>query len=307
MADSNYDVIVIGAGITGLAAACSTARKGLKTASIEVSIFGGLVININELEGNVAGSGADLASSLMMEIAELGVESLSEKVTHILREADRLVVKTDAGSYCARAVIIASGATLKPLGVPGEAEFENKGISHCADCDGPLYRGQEVVVVGGGDSALQEALVLSRTCKLVYLVHRRESFRARQHFVDAVNACDNIIPVWGSVVETIIGGDSVEKIRVRNVDTSAVSHITCSGVFPYIGLQPACDFAPRELGRDATGFLITDPSLQTEMLGLFAAGAARAGYGGQLLHANAEGEAAGLAASLLLAVDSEVM
>ena len=107
MADSNYDVIVIGAGITGLAAACSTARKGLKTASIEVSICGGLVININELEGNVAGSGADLASSLKMEIAELGVESLSEEVTHISREADRLVVKTDAGSYRARAVIIA--------------------------------------------------------------------------------------------------------------------------------------------------------------------------------------------------------
>jgi thioredoxin reductase (NADPH) len=292
MADSNYDVIVIGAGITGLTASKQAVQSGLKTANIEALMFGGLVVNINELDGDTPGSGTDLASNLMMEISDLGVENLSETVTAIARDGDQLSVTTDAGTHRARAVIIASGAKLKRLGIPGETEFEYKGVSQCADCDGPMFKDTEVVVVGGGDSALQEALVLAEYCKRVHLVHRGAKFRARQHLVDALAKHDNIVPVWNSVAEEILGDKMVDKVRVRDIATKVTTDIACTGFFAYIGLQPACDFAPAELARDANGFLVTDAALQTKIPGLYVAGAVRAGYGGLLTHAIAEGNAA---------------
>jgi len=297
MADSHYDLIVIGAGITGLTAAKHALQSGLATANIEALMFGGLVLNINELDGETHGSGSDLASNLMMEISDLGAANLSETVTAIAREGRELSVTTDAGTHRARAVIVASGARLKRLGIPGEAEFEYKGVAQCADCDGPMYKGQEVVVVGGGDSALQEALVLARFCERVHLVHRGRQFRARRSLVDAIAARDNIVPLWNSVAEEILGSDMVEKVRVRNIASNAASDIACSGFFAYVGLEPACEFVPAEVARDASGRLVTDAALQTALAGVYAAGAVRAGYGGRLTHAVAEGQAAARAVS----------
>ena len=296
----NYDVIVIGAGITGLTAAKHTMKSGLKTANIEALMFGGLVVNINELDGEIAGSGTDYASNLMMEISELGVENMSETVAGIARNGNGFTVTTDAGTHGARAVIVASGAKLKRVGIPGEAEFEYKGVSQCADCDGPMYKDEEVVVVGGGDSALQEVLVLAEFCKRVHLVHRDAKFSARQHLIDAIAKHTNIVPVFSSVAEAITGGQMVEKVRVRNVASNATSDIACAGFFAYVGLQPVCDFVPAEVARDAGGALVTDASLQTKMPGLFAAGAVRAGYGGMLTHAIADGETAAKGAKAAL-------
>ena len=298
MADSKFDVIVIGAGITGLTAAKHAAQSGLTVASVEALLFGGLVININELDPGLPGeqvSGTDLASNLMAEISELGVESLSETVTALTRNGDQLTVTSDAGTHLARAVIVASGAKLKRLGIPGEAEFEYKGVSQCADCDGPMYKDEDVVVVGGGDSALQEALVLAHFCKSVHLVHRGAKYRARQDLIDAVAARDNIRPLWNSVAEEIVGAEMVNMVRVRNVGAERRSEIPCAGFFAYIGLEPNCAFVPPAVKRDEHRALVTDATLQTSIPGLFAAGAVRAGYGGLLTHAVAEGKAAAAA------------
>ncbi len=292
MPDSKFDVIVIGAGITGLTAAKYAAQRGFATANIEALLFGGLVININELDGEPHGSGTELASNLMMEASDLGAANIAETVTALAREGDLLSVVTDAGRHRARAVIIASGARLRRLGIPGEAEFEHRGVSQCADCDGPMYKDQDVVVVGGGDSALQEALVLAGFCRRVHVVHRGTQFRARRHLADAVAARNNIHPLWNTVADEILGAEMVTRVRVRNVLDGVTTEIPCTGLFAYIGLEPRCEFAPPEIQRDVNGGLMTDASLQTAMPGVFAAGAVRAGYGGLLTHAIAEGDAA---------------
>jgi thioredoxin reductase (NADPH) len=290
---SAFDVIVIGTGITGLTAAKAAAQRGLKTAVVESMMFGGLVININELEpapASAPASGTEFASNLMMEISEQ-VENISATVTALTREANGITVATDAGNHSARAVIIASGAKLKRLGIPGEGEFEGRGVSQCADCDGPMYKDQEVVVVGGGDSALQEALVLSQFCRRVHLVHRGTKFSGSAHLIEKVAAQKNILPIWQSVAEEVRGSDAVTAVRIKN-SQGASSEIPSTGFFAYVGLEPTCEFAPGEIKRDERGFLMTDAALATGMAGVYAAGAVRSGYGGLLEHAIADGQTA---------------
>lgn len=303
MPDSKFDLIIIGTGITGLTAAKHAVQSGLATAVMESLMFGGLVININELEPAPPGasaSGSELASNLMMEVTELGATNLNETASALSHDGDLLSVTTDAGTHCARAVIVASGAKLKRLGIPGETEFEGGGVSQCADCDGPMYTDEEVVVVGGGDSALQEALVLANFCKQVHLVHRGAKFSARQHLIDAVAGRGNIHPVWNTVAEEVLGTQMVEKIRVRNTADGTTREIPSAGFFAYIGLEPVCEFMPPEIKRDSAGFLITDASLQTTMAGVYAAGAVRAGFGGMLTDAMADAQTAVTAARAAL-------
>ncbi len=284
MSQQTFDVIVIGEGVAGLTAAYALAKDGLKVATLEAQLFGGLVININELDpapDERAVSGAEFAAELMQANAELDVTSVQEAVTALGNAGEINQAVTAGAIYGARHIIVASGARLRKLGIPGEAEFEGRGVSQCADCDGPMYQGEDVVVAGGGDSALQEALVLARFCRKVHLVHRGGSFRARKHFVEQVNANPKIATIWNATVEQIAGSRMVETVCVKLGD-GRIQEIPCAGVFVYIGLAPNSEFLPARIARNDAGFVVTDDALQTTLPGVWAIGAVRSGYGGLL-------------------------
>jgi thioredoxin reductase (NADPH) len=283
MTTSAFDVIIIGEGIAGLTAAGALAKKGLSTATFEQQIFGGLVLNVNELDpappGGEAG-GAAFASELTGANADAGVTSIQEPVTALAAGDGAYTVTTGSGSYRARQVIIASGASLKALGVPGEAEFEGRGVSKCADCDGPMFQNETVAVIGGGDSALQEANVLTHYCGKVILIHRGTAFRAQQRFIEQVNANDKIEQRFGCTVDAILGGQMVEKLRIKTAAGS--EDIAVAGVFAYIGLEPNTAFVPDAVKRDGQGRLVTGDTLETALPGVWAIGAVRSGCGGSL-------------------------
>jgi thioredoxin reductase (NADPH) len=284
---STHDVIVIGEGVSGLSAAGTLAQAGLKVATIEGQLFGGLIINVNELDPAPEGqptSGAELAAGMMQANAEAGVTSIQEPVTLLRHNGDLKEIVTASGSYRARRVIVASGARLKKLGVPGESEYEGRGVSQCADCDGPMYQNEEVIVVGGGDSALQEALVLAQYCRRVNLVHRHDTFIGTPHFVKQVQSNDKIRVIWNATVQAIDGSKMVEKAQLKHAD-GRTEELPCAGVFAYIGLEPNVEFLPDEVERDANSFLRVNDALETNVAGVFAIGAVRGRFGGTLVDA----------------------
>jgi thioredoxin reductase (NADPH) len=298
---AKYDLIVVGEGVTGLACARHAASLGLKTATAEGNLFGGLVINIGELEGyDESGSGVDLASALMEANAAAGVENLGANVTGIEPAGDAVRVQTEAGEHSARAVVIASGARLNKLGIPGEEAFDHRGVSQCADCDGPMFQGEHVVVVGGGDAAFQEAHALSQYAGQVTILMRGAKPRARPELVEKVRALGNVTLRSGISVQTIEGADTVNGVSVRRADGQQ-ERIGCAGVFVFVGLTPNSECAPAGVVRNAAGAIETDASMQTAVPHVYAAGAVRAGYSGKLVDAVREAREAAESAARALA------
>ena len=219
----SFDIFVIGAGVAGMKAAEEAVKRKLRVGIAEEGMFGGLIMNINHLHPGAEGlpeSGGELAADMMTSVADLGVETLMAPVTAVEPDGSGLIrIETSDGAHSARSVIVASGARLRKLGIAGEEELEHRGVSHCADCDGPLFRNQTVVVVGGGDSALQEAAVLTEYCSAVHIVHRGSAFSARKAFIDALQGKSRITVHFDTIVEAIEGTEAVEGVRLKNVKT----------------------------------------------------------------------------------------
>jgi thioredoxin reductase (NADPH) len=289
------DIAIIGQGYSGLTAAALAIGRGLSTANFEADCMGGLIINVNELDPVPPGaehSGAELASALAMSNMDRGVLSVSDPVVEIARSVDGLwEVKTHSDSYLARHVIVASGARLRKLGLPNEEELYGQGVSRCADCDGPLFQGMETVIVGGGDSAFQEALTLSAYASKVTLLIRGEAPRARADLLERAAADSKLIRRTQTRVTAILGGPGkgVEGVRIESAGKGEET-LPCGGVFPFIGLEPNTDFLPASLRRDRAGAVITSESGATDLPALWAIGAVRSGFGGTLMDAAKDAE-----------------
>jgi thioredoxin reductase (NADPH) len=296
------EVAVIGGGLAGLTAARHAARLGRLVTLFEGSpMFGGLVATVDEVDGlPVPGkfSGQDLAIHLLQDARKVAVQVVESSITRMDLSPRLTLTDQDHKTYHPDAVIVASGASLRKLGVPGEDEFIGRGLSRCATCDGGFFRGQDVVVVGGGDSAIQEALVLAKTSRRVIMVCR-SPLRAKRDYIDKIAARENVSFVWDSEVSAILGEDAVAGVRVRNVKDGKSSDIECAGLFPFIGGSPNTQFVPAPL-LATTGHVKTNSSFATSDARVFAVGAARADYGGNIVEAMAEGVSAAEAAARLL-------
>lgn len=293
------EVAVIGGGLAGLSAARQAARLGRLVTLFEATgLYGGQVATVHEVDGLAAPgsfSGQDLAIHLLEEARKIGVHVVETGVAK-LEPGRSLTLTDDEGrTYRPEVVIAASGASLRKLGVPGEEEFAGRGVSRCATCDGGFFRGEDVVVVGGGDSAAQEALTLAKTSRRVIMVCR-SPMRAKRDYIDRLAARENVEFLWDSDVAAIVGEHGVAGVTVRNVKTGAVTDVACTGVFPYVGVAPNTGFLPTAW-LTKTGHVRTNADLAAMDGRVLAVGAARAGYGGNAIEAMAEGVTAAEAAA----------
>ncbi|WP_290123274.1 thioredoxin-disulfide reductase [Lactococcus fujiensis] len=271
--------MIIGSGPAGMTAAMYTARSEMKTLLLERGVPGGQMNNTAEVE-NYPGYGTIMGPELSMKMAEplegLGVENGYGYVTSIEDHGDYKKIITEDETFETKSIIIASGANHRKLGVPGEEDFGARGVSYCAVCDGAFFRDQEILVVGGGDSAVEEAIYLTRFGKNVTIMHRRDQLRAQKIIQERAFKNDKINFIWDSTVEEIKGDDrKVTSVVYKNMKTGERTEKEFGGVFIYVGLDPVAEFA-QDLGiTDEAGWIITDDHMKTQISGLFAVGDVR--------------------------------
>ena len=295
MTGSSFDIAVVGGGIAGLTAAHHAALAGASVAHfVEYGMPGGLVVNVGALDGwpaTGALSGAELASGLVTQNEQLGVTLVPSRIDSLAGGATKTLGGPD-GAWRARQVIVATGAALKPLDAPGAERLAGRGLSQCAWCDGGLYRDAEVVVVGGGDAALSEALHLRQFARAVTIVTRGDMFRGRRSYVTRIAEDERFRLRWASEITEVLGADTVEAVRLRDRESGSEEVIACRGLFVFVGLVPNSGLLGPGVARDERGFLVTGPQFETSLDGVFAIGAVRSGYGGHLTHAVAEATSA---------------
>lgn len=288
-----YDVIIIGSGPAGLSAAIYAGRAGLRTVVIEQAPFsGGQMLNTYEVD-NYPGlpgiSGMELGRKMREHADASGAEFVNADVTEARLTGSVKKVLTAREVYEAEHVIIATGAQHAKLGVPGEDKFAGTGVSYCATCDGAFFKDKTVAVVGGGDVAAEDAVFLSRTCRKVVLIHRRDALRAAKRLQDQVMAQSNIEIVWNTVVEEIAGGDGVEEVRTCNTVTGQKGSIPVQGVFIAVGNTPRTELFTKEIAADDAGYLLAGEDGRTNVSGVYVAGDARSGHLHQIVTAAADG------------------
>ncbi len=301
----SYQVVVLGGGPAGLSAAMYAARSGFSTVVLEKALPGGQIVNASRVEnypGFVDGvSGMELGQYMQRQAEKQGVETLMTEVTGFEpatgESSERLhTAKTTDGDVQGVAVIIASGSRYRTLDVPGESELTGKGVSYCATCDGPFFRGKKVMVVGGGDTAITDALELTASANEVTVVHRREGLRASMALQANALKSPKIRFTWNTVVERIEGHPSVSVIHLRNVKDGIISKVPVDGIFVAIGSVPLTDFLGGAVALDESGYVITDDEMQTDITGVFAAGDVRHNSARQVITAAGDGATAALSA-----------
>lgn len=286
-----YDIIVVGAGPAGLTAAIYARRANKKVLVFEAKSYGGQIVNANLVEnypGFKSISGFDLATSMYDQAVNLGAEIKFEMVKKITKEKE---VITDSGTYSAKAIILATGAENRRLNLPEEVDYIGKGISYCATCDGNFYKGKDVAIVGGGNTALEDALYLANICNKVYLIHRRETFRGEDKYVEQINLSDNIELILNSNVVDINGEDRLDSIVVKNND-GTLRTLEVSGLFIAVGQQPKNELFADVIELDEKGYIKAHDEVYTTCEGIYVAGDTRSKELKQLTTAVADGSLA---------------
>lgn len=271
-----YDLIIIGGGPAGLTAGIYAQRARLKTLLLEKEMVGGQIA-VSDVIENYPGfpsiSGAELMEKFEQQARGLGLEIKLTDVIAVQKKGEEKIVKTSDGDLIAKSVIVATGAKPRRLGIPGEKELTGKGVSYCATCDGPFFKGQKVLVVGGGDTAVKEAVYLSRIANKVYIAHRRDQLRAEKIIQEKAMSTPNIEILWSHILKEIRGKTGVEKVVLQNLKDNTVKELDVEGVFVFVGINPTTDFVDVE--KDKQGFIKTDQDMRTSVKGIFAAGDCR--------------------------------
>ena len=298
-----YDIIIIGAGPAGLTAGIYAVRAGMKTLLLESMFAGGQAVNSNWVE-NYPGfkdgiNGAQLCASMESQAKRLGVEFKFTSAKAVDLDGTPKRVRTKNDMFETKAIILATGAQVRRLGLAREDELTGAGISYCATCDGGFFKDKIVAVVGGGDTALTDAAYLSRLAKTVYIIHRRDAFRAAQASINTALSFNNVIPVWDSVIQSLEGEEKLSGLLLKNVKTDEQKLLEVDGAFIAVGTQPQTELFT-ELSLDH-GFIRTDAKCKTALDGVYAAGDVRYGAMRQIVTAAADGATAAMAAAEYLA------
>ncbi len=302
MSDNNYEIAIVGGGPAGITAALYAGRSRVKTIVLERGAVGGQLWNtadIDDYPGLSMQTGPEVAQKFEEHAKKFGAEFEFGTVSKISKQGDEFVIETDEGEeYRALSVIVTVGGEARKLGVPGEQELAGAGVSYCAVCDGAFFQDKTIAVVGGGDSALEEGAFLTRYGSKVYLVHRRDEFRASPVLVEHFDATGKTEKILNSVVEEIVGDGKVTGLRVKNNETGEVSEIAVDAVFPFVGFTPHSDiFEDGLVETDEGGHILTDAKMETKTPGLFAAGDVRSQYVRQITNAVGDATTAALAAA----------
>ena len=299
-----YDVIIVGAGPAGLAAGMYAGRMELKAIALDRGAPGGQLLNTLDIEdypGFEHITGQELSEKMEAHARKFGLEIDYDEVEEIYKDGDDVVVKGQVNTYRAPAVIVTAGGQPKKLGVPGEEELAGRGVSYCAICDGAFFKDQVVAVVGGGDSAVEEGTFLTRYASKVYIIHRRDKFRAQAIAVAAAKANPKVEFILDTVVEEIVGVDNkVKQLKLRNLKTDAKSEIEVGAVFPFVGFLPNSNIFRDHVEHDELGYLHTDMNMATNVKGIYAAGDVRHQLTKQITTAVGDGTTAVVAVTKLL-------
>ena len=275
----DFDVVILGGGPAGFSAALYSARGAASTAIVDISMLGGQPSNYLELEnypGMMKIGGYDLMEKFEEHADMFGVKKFPmQEIESVDLISTPKIIKTKEAEFRAKSVIIATGASPMKLGVKGELEFIGRGVSYCAVCDGSFYQDKIVAVVGGGNSAVEEAMYLTKFASKVYIIHRRNELRADKIVQERAFKNDKIEFIWDSVVEEVAGEDLVTHLVIKNVKTNEISNLQTNGVFPYIGMLPNVDNINGQIEQDARGFIITDNTMKTSIDGVYAVGDVR--------------------------------